>query len=164
MASPGGSLILPIQNLNDLPNPQLGYVVIAADESGVLKVKSDTGTVSIAGPQGPTGPGGVQNTLCCSNKSTIITGYSNYIGLSRYASILGSVNGTVSNSCYSSVIGGQNQTLYNTNNTVLVPSLIVSGSMSTRLAGITFSAISLTFSTGDGRVMTITNGIVTNVV
>jgi hypothetical protein len=122
--------------------------------------------------------GGYHNTLSCSSKSSILGGqnntlsnnstYSSILGgernilscYSNYSSIIGGFGNTMSQSNNSVIIGGQNQILNNCNDAVLVPNLIVSGSLSMGLT----AGLSGTFSSGDGKVLTIINGIIISIV
>ena len=79
--------------------------------------------------------GGSNNTICSVSGgsatmfSTIVGGYRNTLSCSRYSIVGGQCN-TLSCSCNSAIIGGVCLTLTSNNCTVLVPNLLIAGSMS----------------------------------
>jgi hypothetical protein len=74
--------------------------------------------------------GGYQNSVSCSVLSSVVAGCGSQIISSSRSTIIGSVGTTFSNSTNSVIIGGQNLTLSGVSDTVLVPNLLISGSMS----------------------------------
>ena len=64
------------------------------------------------------------------NKSTIVGGYFNCLDNSTNSSIISGCKNCLCSSLYSVIIGGKGLSLTSNNCTVLVPNLLISGSMS----------------------------------
>lgn len=99
-----------------------------------------------------------------SNNSSIIGGCNNQIiGNSNYSSIVAGRDNTLSGSCRSAIFGGQNLSLISENDTILVPKLKVSNSISSLSGGTFYSGITGTYVVGLNT-FTVVNGIITNLV
>jgi len=107
--------------------------------------------------------GGYKNTIevqSCSNQ--LLAGDCNKIYCqTQNASIIGGYKNTICQSSFSSIIGGNNLLLNNKPNTVLVPTLLVSGSFSTD-CGNTFG-INGSFTAG-ANTITVCNGVIVSIV
>ena len=106
--------------------------------------------------------GGKQNTIFgTSSHSSIIGGFKNGICNSFYSSTIGGCMNGIADSAQSVIIGGNNLLLNNKPNTVLVPTLLVSGSFSTD-CGNTFG-INGSFTAG-ANTITVCNGVIVSIV
>ena len=123
---------------------------------GVVNTISGSSTSAIIG--------GALNTISGSSRSAIIGGKTNVLsGNSNFSSIIGGSENTISGSSRSAIIGGQNLSLTNENDTVLVPNLKVSDSISSISGATFFSGITGDYILGTNTV-TIINGIITGIV
>jgi len=96
--------------------------------------------------------------------SSIVGGYCNELfNHSKYSSIVGGYKNSLSGSLRSVIIGGQNLSLTSENDTVLVPILKVSTSISSLSGGTFYSGITGTYIVG-ANTFTIVNGIITDIV
>lgn len=73
--------------------------------------------------------GDCNNISCNSSKSTVVGGSRNHVESSCVSTIIGGHDNIILGSCGSVILGGSGLSLCNTNNTVLVDNLIVSGNL-----------------------------------
>lgn len=122
-----------IQQLTDITltaTPSVGSYLLSIDLDGVLKYKTDTGTISLVGFGGgstnvnvdeiafgsPTGLTSSQSFLINGNEVNLIFGSNSISGGSTGSVILGGFSNTITaQSEFSAIVGGQYNTIYNNN-------------------------------------------------